>query len=59
MKMKDAPMTAKEAGAFFGVSASAMYKRAKKGTAPGHQLGRKVFFLRSEIVYLSMTQYHL
>ena len=33
-------LTPEKAGAVFGVSVWAMYKRAKKGTVPAHYMGR-------------------
>ena len=46
----DEILTPAKAGALFGVSEWAMYKRAKKGQAPGHYMGRKLYFLKSELV---------
>lgn len=43
-------LTPKRAGELLGVSAWAMYKRAKKGTAPAHKLGKKLYFFRSELI---------
>lgn len=43
-------LTPDEAGMLFGVSGWAMYKRAKKGTTPAHYMGKKLYFLKSEIV---------
>ncbi len=43
-------LTPNEAGSLYGVSGWAMYKRAKKGTAPAHYMGRKLYFLRSELI---------
>lgn len=43
-------LTPNEAGVLFGISGWAMYKRAKKGTAPAHYIGRKLYFLRSELI---------
>ncbi len=39
-----------DAGAMFGVTGWAMYKRVKKGTAKGHYWGRKLFFIRKELI---------
>jgi len=39
-----------DAGAMFGVTGWAMYKRAKKGTAKGHFWGRNLFFIRKELI---------
>ena len=46
----DEILTPEEAGALFGISAWAMYKRAKNGTAPAHRLGKKIYFFKSELV---------
>lgn len=48
--VNDDVMTPNEAGAMFGVSGWAMYKRAKNGSAPGHYMGRRLYFLKSELV---------
>ena len=48
--VNDDVMTPNEAGALFGVSGWAMYKRAKNGSAPGHYMGRRLYFLKSELV---------
>ncbi len=50
MAVNDEIMTPKMAGALFGVSEWAMYKRAKNGQAPAHYIGRKLYFLRSELI---------
>ena len=39
-----------DAGAMFGVTGWAMYKRVKKGTAIGHWWGRNLFFIRKELI---------
>jgi hypothetical protein len=43
-------LTPNEAGAIFGVSGWAMYKRAKNGTAPGHYMGKKLYFIKHELI---------
>ena len=43
-------LTPNEAGVLYGISGWAMYKRAKKGTAPAHYIGRKLYFLRNELI---------
>ena len=48
--IEDTILNAEEAGKLFGIEASAMYKRAKKNMVPSHKMGRKVYFLKSEIV---------
>lgn len=48
--IKEAPLNAKQAGALFGIKADAMYKRAKNGLAPHHKMGRKIYFLKSELI---------
>ncbi len=46
----DVVLTPEEAGQMFGVSKWAMYKRAKNGQAPFHNLGKKIYFLKSELL---------
>jgi hypothetical protein len=48
-------LTPEKAGALFGISAWAMYKRAKNGTAPAHRLGKKIYFFKSELVGLILN----
>jgi len=48
--IEDKILNAEEAGKMFGIEASAMYKRAKKNMVPFHKMGRKVYFLKSEMV---------
>lgn len=48
--IKDEILNAEEAGKIFGVDASAMYKRAKKRSFPSHRDGRRVFFVKSELI---------
>lgn len=48
--LDDNVLTPEEAGALFHVSAWAMYKRVKKGQAIGHYVGRKLYFLKSELL---------
>jgi len=43
-------LTPDEAGMLFGISGWAMYKRAKKGSAPAHYVGKKIYFLKSELL---------
>ena len=43
-------LTPEKAGALFGISGWAMYKRAKNGIAPAHRIGRKLYFFRSELI---------
>lgn len=43
-------LTPSQAGKLFNVSGWAMYKRAKKGTAPAHKIGSRIYFLKSELV---------
>lgn len=47
---KEKALNAGEAGALFGITGDAMYKRAKRGMAPFHKLGRKVYFFESELI---------
>ena len=48
--VNDVVLTPEEAGMMFGVSKWAMYKRAKNGQAPSHNLGKKIYFLKSELM---------
>ena len=48
--VNDDILTPNQAGALFGVSGWAMYKRVKKGISPGHYMGRRLYFLKSELV---------
>ena len=46
----DEILTPEEAGVLYKVSGWAMYKRAKKGQAPGHYIGRRLYFIKSELI---------
>ncbi len=48
--VNDDILTPEEAGALFNVSKWAMYKRAKNGLAPAHYIGKRLYFLRSELI---------
>ena len=48
--VNDDILTPAEAGMLFGISEWAMYKRAKKGSAPAHYVGKKIYFLKSELL---------
>ena len=48
--VNDDILTPAEAGFLFGISEWAMYKRAKRGMAPYHKIGRRLYFLRSELI---------
>ena len=48
----DDVLTPEEAGMMFGVSKWAMYKRARNGMIPAHYLGKRVYFLKSELISL-------
>lgn len=45
-------LTPEEAGNLFGVSKWAMYKRVKNGTIIAHYMGRRMYFLKSELITL-------
>ena len=47
---KEKALNADQAGALFGISGDAMYKRAKRGMAPFHKLGRRLYFFESELI---------
>jgi hypothetical protein len=43
-------LNAKQAGDLFGVSAWAMYKRAKNGYIPHHYMGSRIYFKKDELM---------
>ena len=43
-------LNAKQAGDLFGVSAWAMYKRAKNGYVPYHNMGNRIYFKKDELL---------
>lgn len=45
-------LTPEEAGMMFGISKWAMYKRVRNGMVPAHYLGRRLYFLKSELILL-------
>ena len=47
--VNDDVLTPKEAGMMFGVSKWAMYKN---GMLPAHYLGKRLYFLKSELIIL-------
>lgn len=50
--VNDDVLTPEEAGMMFGVSKWAMYKRAQNGMLPAHYLGKRLYFLKSELIIL-------
>lgn len=48
--LEDTVLTPAEAGKIFNVSASAMYKKAQRNQVPSHKMGRKLYFLKSEMI---------
>lgn len=46
----DEILTVSEAAVFCKVSGWAMYKRVKNGTAPAHYMGKRIYFVKSELV---------
>ena len=46
----DIVLNAEEAGKILKVSASAMYKKAKRNQVPHHKLGGRLYFLRNELI---------
>ena len=46
----DIVLNAKEAGKIFNVSASAMYKKVKRKEVPHHYMGKKIYFLKNELI---------
>ena len=53
--VNDDILTPAEAGMLFGISEWAMYKRAKRGMAPYHKIGKKLYFLKSELIAFTKT----
>ena len=51
----DEILTVAEAAMFCKVSGWAMYKRAKRGMAPYHKIGKKLYFLKSELIAFTKT----
>jgi len=45
-------LTPEEAGMMLGISKWAMYKRVRNGMVPAHYLGRRLYFLKSELILL-------
>ena len=43
-------LTVSEAADFCKVSEWGMYKRVKKGTAPAHYMGKRIYFIKSELI---------
>lgn len=50
MNINDDILTPETAAEILNVTKWAMYKRAKNGTVPGHYMGRRLYFLKSELV---------
>ena len=48
--INDEMMDIAEAALFCKISQWAMYKRAKRGHAPSHKIGKRLYFLKSEII---------
>lgn len=46
----DEILTVSEAAMFCKVSGWAMYKRAKNGAAPAHYMGKRLYFIKSELL---------
>lgn len=45
-------LTPEKAGEVFGISKWAIYKRVQNGSIPGHRIGKKLFFFKSELIQL-------
>ena len=43
-------LTPEKAGEVFGISKWAIYKRVQNGSIPGHRIGKKLFFFKSELL---------
>ena len=43
-------MTIADAAMFCKISSWAMYKRAQRGLAPAHKIGKRLYFLKSELI---------
>lgn len=50
MDVEDVVLDVAGAAKVCNVTVDAMYKRAKNGMAPSHKLGRRVVFLKSELI---------
>jgi excisionase family DNA binding protein len=48
-------LTPEKAGAVFGISKWAIYKRVKEGSIPSHRIGKKLFFFKSELIALVLN----
>ena len=48
-------LTPEKAGAVFGISKWAIYKRVKEGSIPSHRIGKKLFLFRSELLALVLN----
>ncbi|SFW42652.1 hypothetical protein SAMN02910409_2251 [Prevotellaceae bacterium HUN156] len=53
--LNDDILTPEEAGKLFRVSGWAMYKRAKKDMVPSHKIGKRVYFLKSELISYTLN----
>jgi hypothetical protein len=48
--MNEQPLTAAQAGELFNVSSWAMYQRARRGQVPYHHVGKRIYFMKSELL---------
>ena len=50
INMNEQPLTAAQAGELFNVSSWAMYQRARRGQVPYHHVGKRIYFMKSELL---------
>lgn len=50
VNLDDETLNATQAGKMYGVSSWAMYQRARRGQVPFHRIGKRIYFLKSELL---------
>ena len=48
--VNDEMLTISEAALFCKVSTDAMYKRVQRGYVPSHRIGKRIYFVKSELI---------
>lgn len=48
-------LSPEKAGQVFGISKWAIYKRVQNGSIPGHRIGKKLFFFKSELLQVVLN----
>jgi len=46
----DIVLNVEEASKIFGIGASAMYKKVKRKQVPHHYMGKRIYFLKNELI---------